>query len=239
MTGRFASMGLLSDARVLFALARGAVPGGTHADRLARFYGPQANDYDRFRERLLSGRRELVESMPARRGASIVELGGGTGRNVEFFADRLPQLENVYVVDLCEALLDVAKRRFRDARNVRPVLADATTWRPSAPVDCVYLSYALTMIPDWRAAVENAVAMLKPGGVLGVVDFHLAPGHGWLARTFWRHWFAHDGVMLSAEHLPYLRTRLRTVTLEDRRASVPYLPGLTVPYYLFVGRRQP
>jgi S-adenosylmethionine-diacylgycerolhomoserine-N-methlytransferase len=28
------------------------------------------------------------------------------------------------------------------------------------------------MIPDWRAAVDNALTMLRPNGVLGVVDFH-------------------------------------------------------------------
>jgi hypothetical protein len=37
----------------------------------------------------------------------------------------------------------------------------------------VYFSYALTMIADWRRALDNALAMLAPGGTLGVVDFHL------------------------------------------------------------------
>ncbi len=47
------------------------------------------------------------------------------------------------------------------------------SYRPADPADCVYFSYALTMIPDWRRAIDNAIAMLAPGGTLGVVDFHL------------------------------------------------------------------
>ena len=41
-----------------------------------------------------------------------------------------------------------------------------------------------------------------------------------LGNRFWQRGFAHDGVYLTSQHL---------------RAPVPYLPGLRVPYYLFVG----
>jgi S-adenosylmethionine-diacylgycerolhomoserine-N-methlytransferase len=229
-------MGMLADARVLLALARGASGGGSHANRLERFYAPQARDYDRFRERLLHGRSDLVESLPVEPGSRVVELGGGTGRNVEYFGERLPELDCVRIVDLCEPLLEVARQRFAGFPNVCCTLADATTWRPAEPVDCVYFSYALTMIPDWRAAIDNAIAMLARGGTLGVVDFHVSARHGRATRAFWPRWFAHDGVHLSDEHLPYLQSRLAPVRLEERWAPVPYLPGPMVPYYLFVGR---
>ena len=113
------------------------------------------------------------------------------------------------------------------ARTVRPM-----------PVDCVYFSYALTMIPDWRRAVDNAIAMLAPGGTLGVVDFHL-PDAVDCGSRFWRAWFGHDGVWLSAEHLPYLREPAGSSRCASSAAApLPYLPGLRVPYYLFVGRKR-
>jgi S-adenosylmethionine-diacylgycerolhomoserine-N-methlytransferase len=211
--------------------------GGTHAGRLQRFYAPQAAAYDRSRERLLHGRDELLALLPIPVRAHVVDLGGGTGRNFEALGPRLDRCARAEVVDLCPALLEVARRRHAGRANVAVVEADATTYRPAAPVDCVVLSYALTMIPDWRRAIDNAVAMLKPGGVLGAVDFHVpqrAPG--WAARTFWPRWFRHDGVRLSPEHLPRLRASLATLHCRERRARVPYLPGLTVPYYVFVGR---
>ena len=99
---------------------------------------------------------------------------------------------------------------------------------------------------DVRAAVANAIAMLKPGGRLGVVDFYVsprraAPGtvqHSAFARGFWPLWFAHDGVRLDAGHLPALRSLLPAHRLEERRSALPYLPGLRVPYYVFVGAKR-
>jgi S-adenosylmethionine-diacylgycerolhomoserine-N-methlytransferase len=80
--------------------------------------------------------------------------------------------------------------------------------------------------------------MLAPGGLLGAVDFHVSPSHGALARAFWRRWFAHAGVRLSADHLSCLRDRLETIACSERSGKVPYLPGLRAPYYVFVGRRR-
>lgn len=228
---------LAAEARVLRQLLRGLSGEGGHAERLNRFYGPQAEHYDRFRERLLHGRQALIDRLAPGPGEHVVELGGGTGRNLDFFGSRIATLGSVGVVDLCRPLLAVAERRARELSNVRIIEADATRYRPEHPVDIVYFSYALTMIPDWRAAIDNAIAMLKPGGRLGVVDFHIAPGHGRLARAFWPRWFGHDGVRLSPEHLPYLLDRLETTALQQAFGPVPYLPGLRVPYYVLVGRR--
>lgn len=234
-------MSLAADARILWSLLRGAARDGDHAQRLQQFYGPQAEGYDAFRERLLHGRRELIQGLPVRRGGRVIELGGGTGRNLEFFGPRLRGFASVEVVDLCPALLAVASRRADrlasdGRRNVWVIEADVTDYRPANPPDVVYFSYSLTMIPEWRRAIDNAVAMLAPGGALGVVDFHLPAGRGWSNR-FWRAWFGHDGVRLSDAHLPYLRERLDAVRCEQLRGSVPFLPGLRVPYYIFVGRK--
>lgn len=229
-------MALAADARIVWQMLRGAPRSGSHAQRLQQFYRPQAEGYDAFRERLLHGRRELIERLPVAGGARVIELGGGTGRNLEFFGARLATFAAVEVVDLCPALLAVARRRLHDRRNVLLVEADATGYRPATVPDCVYFSYALTMIPDWRHAIDNAIGVLAPGGTLAVVDFNLPDGA--LADRLWRTWFGHDGVWLSAEHLLYLRGRLDVIFCEQRRGAVPYLPGLRVPYYLFVGRKR-
>lgn len=223
---------------------RGQPRHGTLAERLEAFYQPQAEHYDAFRERLLHGRAELMSRLAPRAGAHVVELGAGTGRNLGFLGERVPDLGSVELVDLCPALLDRARQRTRDLPNVRVVEADAVDYRPARPVDLVYFSYSLTMIPNWEGALRNALSMLKPGGALGVVDFYVSepsppPGlarHGAMTRWFWPRWFAHDGVHPSAAHLTTLSALLPDHELSEHRAPVPYLPGLQVPYYVFVGR---
>ena len=237
---------LRGDVAVLARLLRGMPRASSHAQALGAFYGAQSAHYDRFRERLLQGRAELIGSLDLPKQARVVELGGGTGRNAEFFGERLAQIESITIVDLCAPLLAQARERALRLPQLRTVEADATTWQPDVPVDAVILSYALTMIPDWRAAIANAIAMLKPGGVLGVVDFYVSAGsqdaangvrHGALTRRFWPAWFAHDGVRLNAEHLPTLRRLLPSHAVVEARAPVPYLPHGRVPYYRFVGQK--
>src|SRR5688572_29230636 len=99
---------LRADAGVLRRLLRG-MPAGDHGASLAAFYGPQADDYDRFRERLLRGRAELIGALDLPHGARVIELGGGTGRNLEFFPlERRADLQ-FELVDLCAPLLERAR----------------------------------------------------------------------------------------------------------------------------------
>jgi S-adenosylmethionine-diacylgycerolhomoserine-N-methlytransferase len=236
---------ITADARVLWRLLLGQPRRGTHAERLQAFYAPQAADYDRFRERLLQGREALVRLMDLHAGARVVELGAGTGHNLRHFGPRLAGFASVELVDLCPALLAQARERTRAMPNVRITEADATRYRPEQAPDAVYFSYALTMIPDWRGAILNAMEMLRPGGILGVVDFYVSdskggPGmvrHNPFTRSFWPLWFGHDGVHPSPEHLRLLRERLPNHQLLERQAPLPYLPGLRVPYYIFVGKK--
>lgn len=238
----------LTDLRVLWHLAFSPIRGETHAQRLESFYGGQATLYDRFRERLLAGRQELFNSLEAPQEGTWVDLGGGTGSNVDHLGGKLTLLRSLWVVDLSPSLLEVARQRAeaRGWTNVQMCQADACSFvPPSGQVDVVTFSYSLTMMPDWIAAVDHAYELLRPGGTIGVVDFYVsrkfpAAGclrHGWWTRTFWSTWFGLDNVFLSPDHLAYLDRRFERIRCHERRAPVPYLPGARAPYYLFVGRK--
>ncbi len=241
-------MSLVADLRVLYHMAFPPAGGDGHAGRLEAFYGPQAEAYDDFRRRLLHGREEMMRSLEIPEDAHLLDLGGGTGHNLTYLDGRWERLRRATVVDLCPSLLRVAEARARHEGwdKVRTVLADVTAFEPDdGPADVVTFSYALTMIPDWFAAIDLAYAVLKPGGTIGVADFYVsrkwpAPGrtrHGAWRRTFWPCWFGRDNVFLSPDILPYLQSRFETVRLEERLGTVPYLPGARVPYYVFLGRK--
>lgn len=240
---------LLQDGRVLWHLLLSPVRGKTHEERLESFYRGQAESYDGFRRRFLHGRRELIEALAVPPGGTWVDLGAGTGDNLQWFGDRVTEFGRIQLVDLSASLLEVAQKRIAgDSRYRRAEVhhADATEFDPGdATVDLVTFSYSLTMIPDWFAALERAWAMLKPGGQIGVVDFfvsrkHPADGearHRWPSRVFWPTWFALDNVFLSPDHLPMLRRRFETQRLDQRRGKIPYLPLLRAPYYVWTGRK--
>src|SRR5262249_52297743 len=146
-------------------------------------------------------------------------------------------------------LLKVADERIarNGWQNVSTAHADVTTFQPEGgPVDVITFSYSLTMIPDWFGALEHAHRLLKPGGMIGVVDFYVArkwPAEGrkkqsWFTRHFWPTWFATDNVFPSPDHLPWLLAHFEPVKVEERMGRVPYMVGLKAPYYIFLGRRR-
>jgi S-adenosylmethionine-diacylgycerolhomoserine-N-methlytransferase len=240
--------GFFSDLRILWHMAVAGGRGRTHEERLENFYSGQAAGYDAFRKRLLHGREELFTSLPAVQGGVWVDLGAGTGENAENWGQRLSEFSRGYLVDLSSSLLKIADQRIqaRGWSNVQTVHGDATQFvPPEGAADVVTCSYSLTMIPDWFLAIDQARRMLKPGGIFGVVDFFVArkwpveglTKHRWPTRTGWQAWFANDNVFLSPDHIPYLQSHFETVSLNQSRGKVPYLPLVRAPYYRFVGRK--
>ena len=61
----------------------------------------------------------------------------------------------------------------------RFVMLDAQAWFGVPAFDHLFFSYSLSMIPTWAAALEAAMANLKPGGEIWVVDFWDQAGHPW------------------------------------------------------------
>lgn len=240
-------MSIAADMKVLYRLAVTPIRGTTHAARLESFYRGQAAEYDSFRQRLLPGREELLRLVDLPEGGVWVDLGGGTGANLEFAGERLRGLSCVHIVDLCAPLLEVADERIRKNgwRNVSTVAADATNFAPPVLADVVTFSYSLAMIPDWFTAIDNALAILKPGGLVAVVDFHVSrkhreagrARHGWCTRSLLPLWFGCDNVFLSADHLPYLMHRFRPIAVTEKVTRIPYLPFVRAPYYLFIGQK--
>lgn len=238
-------MALLADLRVLYHMAFKPIRGENHADRMESFYGGQADAYDDFRKRLLQGRQELYDQIEVPTGGVWVEMGGGTGSNLEYLGERIHSLSKVYVVDLADSLLDVANKRAqsRGWNNVETVAGDATKWQAEGGADVVTFSYSLTMIPDWFSAVDNAKKMLRPNGKIGVVDFYVGrkypsdghAKHGWFTRNFWPTWFSTDNVFPCKDHIPYLLEHFNEERFTEHRAKVPYLPLVRTPYYNFIG----
>jgi S-adenosylmethionine-diacylgycerolhomoserine-N-methlytransferase len=242
-------MSLWDDMKVLYEVNCKAIRGKTHAERLDSFYGPQASLYDGFREKFLHGRREMVTRLPFKAESIWVDLGCGTGSNLEYVAERVPELKQVYLVDLSESLLGIARNRIERQywSHVTVIRDDVSTWSLGESVaDIVTFSYSLTMIPDWFDAIVQAERMLKPGGVIGVADFYVSrkyPDTGrakhrrWI-KAWWKYFFARDNVRLNEDHLPFLERRFETVWLEEHQRTIPYIPFPKVPYYSFIGRKR-
>jgi len=238
---------LRDDLNVLFHNWVHPISGGDHQSRLESFYKGQAASYDTFRHRFLHGRVPMIEAMPTPVGGVWVDLGGGTAANLEHLAGAIDSglFKKVVVLDLCRPLIDVARQRVEAhgwGKVVDLVVGDATVQKtPGMPspgtVDVITMSYSLTMIPDWQAALQNAYSLLRPGGYFAISDFTVTPEHSLFTRTFWPAVFKQDGVRPTVDHLPALRKLFNEVHVKVDVGGFPYVPFLKAPFYFFVGQK--
>ncbi|KAH0542637.1 hypothetical protein FGG08_002960 [Glutinoglossum americanum] len=120
--------------------------GGNQQDALESFYRAQAGAYDATRKVLLRGREDMLGLVAAqlkfraKYGDSShtrriwIDIGGGTGYNIEAMSSYLPVTEffsSVYLIDLSPSLCEVARRRFAGLgwANVKVICQDARSFR--------------------------------------------------------------------------------------------------------------
>ncbi len=92
---------------------------------------------------------------------------------------------------LNSAMSAISRRGLSD--RIRLALGDGTAFDPERQFgilsfDHIFVSYSLSMIPDWRRVVQAAVSRLKPGGALHIVDFGGQERLPHTARTLLRRW---------------------------------------------------
>jgi len=148
------------------------------AARLDRIYRHQRHIYDLTRKYYLAGRDDLIELLAPPADGRVLEVGCGTGRNLVRAARAWPQAQ-FFGIDLSEAMLATARQAVeRSGLGNRITLAhaDATHFDPALLFGVpsfarIVFSYSLSMIPDWRQALAQALLRLPAGGELHIVDF--------------------------------------------------------------------
>jgi S-adenosylmethionine-diacylgycerolhomoserine-N-methlytransferase len=151
--------------------------------------------YDLTRKPYLLGRDRLIAELGLEAGGSVLEMGCGTGRNLIAAARAYPQAE-LYGFDISEEMLKTAKAaisRAGLADRIHLVQGDATAFDAAfafgrGAFDRVYFSYALSMIPPWRAALAHGLALTSAGGRLSVVDFGFCEELGGVPRAILHGW---------------------------------------------------
>ena len=149
-----------------------------HKGLMDGVYRYQRHIYDLTRKYYLLGRDGLIADLDVPAGGAVLEIGCGTGRNLIAVGKAWPRAA-LYGVDISEAMLATARGCVAKAGiGDRVTLAqgdacgfDAQALFGRASFDRVFISYALSMIPDWEAALRQAARCVAPGGKLEIVDF--------------------------------------------------------------------
>lgn len=148
-------------------------PAPSHGDLMDGIYRRQKHIYDATRKFYLFGRDGLIDGLDARPGARVLEIACGTGRNLDRIAQVWPGVR-LYGLDISSEMLSIAQRRL--PADCRLACGDAADFDAQglfgqSAFDRIVISYAVSMIPQWEATLEQACGLLAPGGSLHIVDF--------------------------------------------------------------------
>ena len=135
------------------------------------------------------GSRYLADTLPAKLGSRVIDLGGGWG----YLAARALERPGIERLDLVEAeltALDCARQNVTDPR-AHLHWADATRWQPDTRADTVITNppFHMGRAADpglGRAFIAAAAGMLRPGGALWLVANRHLPYETTLAQHFSR-----------------------------------------------------
>lgn len=170
-----------------------------HAAHMDAVYRFQRHIYDITRKPYLLGRDPLIRALDVPVGGRVLEIGCGTARNLLCIARRYRGAQ-CYGVDISAAMLETARASIaREGAAVLVAEGDATNCDPQAlfgvsRFDRVVISYALSMIPGWQAALDHAATLVAPGGSLHIADFGDQAGLPAIFRKTLFAWLAHFSV---------------------------------------------
>lgn len=183
-----------------------ASPDRSAAHTMDEIYRRQRHIYNVTRKAYLLGRDRLVAGLAVPDGGSVLEIGCGTGRNLVCAARQYPSAR-LYGLDVSNVMLESARSSIcRAGLNGRVFFAqaDATAFDAEMLVgqprfDRVFISYALSMIPDWESVLDNARRAVAPHGVLALIDFGDFARYPWLLRRAQLAWLARFSVVPIAD----------------------------------------
>jgi demethylmenaquinone methyltransferase/2-methoxy-6-polyprenyl-1,4-benzoquinol methylase len=137
-------------------------------------YAKTAKWYDRFTEPLARKmRNEVVNAFPAGEGISVLDIGCGTGTQLEIYQKAGCQITGV---ELSPAMLDVAKAKL--GKSARLYMADGSQMPfPDESFDLIVAFFIIhEMAGSMRGPVmSEAKRVMKKKGRFLVIDYYLGP----------------------------------------------------------------
>jgi len=125
-----------------------------------------------------AARAELLAGL----AGTVVELGAGTGRNLEHYP---ATVERLVLTEPTAAMRDQLRARVEAAARPFPVeVVDATADRlplPDGAADAVVSTLVLCSVPALGPAVAELRRVLRPGGEVRLIE-HVAADGGWERR---------------------------------------------------------
>ena len=201
-------------------------------DRVAPIYDIAAAPYVLFGGRRLA--QNAIDELRIKPGATVIDLGTGTGWNLPHLSAAVGPTGHVIGVDISPGMLTRAQHRLdrHNITNVDLVEHDITTYQPPHPPDAIISTFAIEMLPDYDHIISRYIQTLAPGGRIATTGLrHPERWPDWLitaGTAFMRIFGVSDAYR---NHQPWETITANTddTTYAERFAGSNYLAAGTRP----------
>lgn len=123
----------------------------------------------------------LVDGLRLEPGASVLELGAGTGELALRLADAVGPSGRVHATDAAAGMVELIARTTRSRPQVTTGVVDATdTGLPAAAYDAVVFRMGLMLLEQPEQALTECRRVLRPGGRLALAVWDAPEHNPWL-----------------------------------------------------------
>ncbi|RMF78916.1 MAG: methyltransferase domain-containing protein [Chloroflexi bacterium] len=134
-------------------------------------------------------RRRAIEALQLTPGAHVLDAACGTGLNFKLLRQAIGEDGHITGVDISPGSLQIAHRRIEknNWRNINLIQYNLAEYKAETSFDGVLCTFAISIIPDYEAALRRMFALLKPGGSLVILG--MQPASQWpyrLINPIWR-----------------------------------------------------
>jgi ArsR family transcriptional regulator len=163
-----------ADPTIALDLQRLAAIKRQRADRALAYFRDNAADWHRIRALYVEDRvveAALVDIIAAADPRDLLDIGTGTGRMIEILA---PRVERALGIDQSREMLAIARVNLEHAGLENGVVRLGDMYRlalPDASFDAVVIHQVLHYAERPAAAIAEAARVLRPNGILVLVDF--------------------------------------------------------------------
>ena len=167
-------------------------------------------------------------------GWQVLDVGCGTGAISKGIAIKVGSSGHVTGIDNTAYFIESGKKTYADVTNLNLIHTDLFSYEPEEKFDLITVARTLQWLSNPQEAVVKLMSMLKPGGILSVLDYnHEAldwqpqPPASMLRfyATFLR-WRGDAGMNNHiAEDLPEYFTKAGLSSIEELEANEVYTKG--------------
>ena len=178
-----------------------------------KYYDLFSKVYDIFSPKVYyhKARSHAIQELQLSSAQTVLNVPCGTGQNFEHFQQYLQNTGLILGIDLSPGMLGKAQLKIQKHmwENVQLIKRDVSMldqkWLtefseqdPPIVIDAILCDLGLSGFPDWQQIIDHLIDILKPGGIIVIMDWYMEKktlrgafvewiGKGKVTRPIWQY----------------------------------------------------